>query len=59
MSYRRIEDLPPREVAGMDPHQKETFRKVYNNAHASGADTMSALAVAKAAALKVTPTRRR
>jgi len=59
VSYRRIEDLPQREVAGFDTHQKEAFRKAYNHAHASGADSISAINAAKAAALKVTPTRRR
>ena len=59
MSYRRIEDLPHKEVAGFDTHQKEAFRKAYNHAHASGADPRSAATLAKAAALKVTPTRRR
>jgi hypothetical protein len=59
MSYRRIEDLPPKEVAGFDSHQKETFRKSYNHAHASGTDGLSAVKVAKAAALKVAPTRKR
>jgi len=59
MTYRRIEDLPQKLVDGLDRHQKETFRKVYNNAHASGADSLSAINAAKAAALKVTPARRR
>ena len=59
MSFRRIEDLPTKHVAGFDTHQKEVFRKVYNHAHASGADSISAINAAKAAALKVTPTRRR
>ena len=59
MSYRRIEDLPAKDVAGFDAHQKETFRKAYNNAYASGANTLSAATLAKAAALKVAPTRKR
>ena len=59
MSYRRLEDLPAKEVAGFDAHQKETFRKTYNHAYASGANTLSAATLAKAAALKVAPTRKR
>ena len=59
MSFRRIQDLPQKDVAGFDTHQKEVFRKVYNHAHASGADSLSAINAARAAALKITPTRRR
>jgi cation transport regulator ChaB len=59
MSYRRIEDLPAKEVAGLDAHQKETFRRAYNHAYASGAGTLSAATLAKTAALKVAPTRKR
>ncbi len=53
MPYRKIEDLPEKQVDQYNAHQKEAFLKAFNNAYEEyGGDEHRAFAVAHSAAKK-------
>lgn len=53
MPYRTVSDLPKAQTDQYNAHQKEAFRKAFNNAYDEyGGDESRAFAVAHAAAKK-------
>ena len=53
MPYRRVEDLPEKQVDQYNPHQKKAFLEAFNSAYKQyGGDEGRAFAVAHTAAKK-------